>query len=198
MILGLFWSLMFPLKPRTNELYFCSFQDDTLDKVQFPYKDPIISVAAAPEGLWVLTLEGHIYMRTGMNRTLEGSGWKELNLDQLRSSNVTLSNISISSDSAWGVDTRGAVWLRLGPVNSSNESLPVWIPVDGGITPRVDIFKKKFKEKVPTFFNCYAGFRNNNYFSGLYQSFLISLGAYCLGNRQRAQRLHERGYFSRS
>lgn len=143
--IGLFWALLFPLRPRLNELYFSGFQDDSLDKVQFPYKDQIIAVAAAPEALWVLTLQGKIYIRTGMDRVLEGNGWKELNLDQLASSGVSLSHISLSSDAAWAVDTKGAVWLRLGPVGPpGDESLPVWIPVDGGVTPRVRSYLRDF------------------------------------------------------
>ena len=72
-----------------------------------------------------------------MIRVPEGVGWKQLNLTQLNKDQIKLVNLSMSSDAVWSVDNAGAVWMRLGPLTPpSGDVVPVWIPVDGGATPR--------------------------------------------------------------
>ena len=72
-----------------------------------------------------------------MWRKPEGVTWKQLNLAQLSKDEVRLVNLSLSSDAVWAVDATGAVWMRLGPLTPpTGDCVPVWIPVDGGATPR--------------------------------------------------------------
>lgn len=64
--------------------------------------------------------------------------WKQLNLTQLSKDNVRLVHLSVGSDAVWAADAAGAVWMRIGPLTppTDDSSVPVWIPVDGGATPR--------------------------------------------------------------
>ena len=59
---GLLWLLMFTDKPGCS-LFYTAFHDASIHKVPAPSKEPIVSIASAPEALWVLTNQGHIFIR---------------------------------------------------------------------------------------------------------------------------------------
>ena len=87
--------------------------------------------------MYGLKRKTQIFARTEMWRQPEGVTWKSLDLTQLSKDDVKLVNLSIGSDAVWAVDAAGAVWMRLGALTPpTGDCVPVWIPVDGGATPR--------------------------------------------------------------
>ncbi|XP_042238085.1 tectonin beta-propeller repeat-containing protein 2-like isoform X2 [Homarus americanus] len=96
-----------------------------------PKNECVVSVSQRPEAMWVLTAAGNIFIRVGLSaKSLHGSHWEQLDLNQI--GDVHLCHISCGMEVVWGVDTRGGVYMRQGPLTpSSNESLPpAWIQVD--------------------------------------------------------------------
>lgn len=95
------------MKPGAHlELAFSRFHDRKLRKIQLPKKFHLKELSSAPEALWILSNEGHIYMRGGITPSSpEGVCWKKLDLTQLK--DTTIVSLSLSSDSAWAVDKDG-------------------------------------------------------------------------------------------
>lgn len=91
----------------------------------------IVSASQRPEALWVLTAAGDVYIRVGLSaQSLLGTRWEQLDLHQI--SDIHLCHLSCGTEVVWGVDTRGGVYMRQGPLTPPPiESLPpAWIQVD--------------------------------------------------------------------
>ncbi|XP_037800647.1 LOW QUALITY PROTEIN: tectonin beta-propeller repeat-containing protein 2-like [Penaeus monodon] len=91
----------------------------------------VVSVAQRPEAIWVLTAAGDIFIRVGLSaNSLHGSHWEQLDLHQI--GDIHLCHLSCGTEVVWGVDTRGGVYMRQGPLTPPPvESLPpAWIQVD--------------------------------------------------------------------
>ncbi|CAL4204446.1 unnamed protein product, partial [Meganyctiphanes norvegica] len=91
----------------------------------------IVSVSQRPETLWVLTRTGEIYIRMGLSASsIHGNTWEKLDLHQI--SDVHLCHISCGTEVVWGVDTRGGVYMRQGPLTPppADSLPPAWIQVD--------------------------------------------------------------------
>lgn len=106
---------------------------NTASSVPFdvPNNEYIMSVSQRPEAMWVLTSAGNIYIRVGLSaNSLHGSHWEALDLNQI--GDIHMCHLSCGMEVVWGVDTRGGVYMRQGPLNPSpTESLPpAWIQVD--------------------------------------------------------------------
>lgn len=105
----------------------------------------IASVSQRPEAMWVVTATGDIYIRVGLSaKSLLGTRWEQLDLHQI--SDVHLCHLSCGTEVVWGVDTRGGVYMRQGPLTPPPlESLPpAWIQVDATPLKGNAIFTKVY------------------------------------------------------
>ncbi|KAK3878006.1 hypothetical protein Pcinc_017328 [Petrolisthes cinctipes] len=112
---------LFLLNPSTN----------TIVPLELPMNQCVLCVSQRPEAMWVLTSGGHVYVRAGLSATsVLGSHWLTLDLSQI--GDIELCHVSCGMEVVWGVDTRGGVYMRQGPLTPTPAiSLPpAWIEVD--------------------------------------------------------------------
>lgn len=104
--------------------------------------DSVVCVSQRPEVLWVLTSDGRVFIRAGLSASsLLGTHWDELDLSQI--GDIQLCHISCGTEVVWGVDTRGGVYMRQGPLTPClTQSLPpAWIQVEPSVGSEVEITK---------------------------------------------------------
>ncbi|CAG0889076.1 unnamed protein product [Darwinula stevensoni] len=100
--------------------------------ISIPDNKVILGLSAAPESLWMLTIDGNVYVRLGITSSLiEGKIWLPLPLTQLK--DVELKHLSVSSEVVWACDSRGKIYFCYGNAKSLNPGalLPAWICVEG-------------------------------------------------------------------
>lgn len=101
------------MRPNTSDLFYSKFHDHSLHPVATPSRGDILCLASVPEACWILTQNGHIFMRTDMSPDCpEGRGWEELDLTQLHK--VSLVHLALGSETVWAVDAK---------VRSSNQNV---------------------------------------------------------------------------
>lgn len=113
--------------------------------MSLPDRSPAVSVCQRPEVLWLLTATGGVWMRAGLSATaMLGSHWQQLDLHQI--SDVHLCHLSLGTEVAWAVDTRGGVYMRQGALDPPHPSAcpQAWLQVDNVPLPGGAVITKVF------------------------------------------------------
>jgi len=128
---GLLYMTQFAMKP-SPDLLSCPLHSWRVGSVPLPQGDSVVQVAASPDHVWLLTVQGNIHI--GNNKK-----WTKLDLRQL--AGVRLVSLDLGKDCVWAVDDQGDVYLRLGslsPPSNQSHSLPAWVQVDPGEKQNID------------------------------------------------------------
>ncbi|XP_059491142.1 tectonin beta-propeller repeat-containing protein 2-like [Neocloeon triangulifer] len=92
----------------------------------------IMCMSSLLNSLWVLDFEGRVLIRQGLSeQNTAGSGWKELDLAQIKSTNH-FDFISCGIDTIWACDTNGSVFMTVGSAHALKacDFSPCWIQVE--------------------------------------------------------------------